>query len=297
MRARVHAAAVWLAMLAAGATPRRHSPVRAGQRAPAAHRGRLRQRAPHRARGPPVPPAVATSARAISPRRPHGCRRGGWPPPMRCGRSPAGRSRPCRCTASCSRSPTGARWRRCSPRWRTTARVVLAQPLQEFHTLTDASAGRRCRTTIRCTSLQTNLVTLGIARAHKRTQGEGVRVALIDTGGRPRAPGSRRAHRRQPLLRVRPAAGPAWLRHGTAMAGVIAAVANNHLGIVGIAPLARLEVFEACWQLAADTGRRRLQYLHAGAGAAGALASGAPIVNLSLAGPRTRCWRRWCRRA
>ena len=31
------------------------------------------------------------------------------------------------------------------------------------------------------------------------------------------------------------------------MAGLIAAVANNHIGIVGIAPMSQLEVFEACW--------------------------------------------------
>ena len=99
--------------------------------------------------------------------------------------------------------------------------------------------------------LQTNLVALGIERAHQRTQGAGVRIALIDTGVDGAHPdlSGRIAHTSSFI-----AAGarrPADLRHGTAMAGVIAAVANNHMGIVGIAPLARLEVFEACWQISA----------------------------------------------
>ena len=37
-------------------------------------------------------------------------------------------------------------------------------------------------------------------------------------------------------------------RHGTAVAGVIAALADNHLGIVGIAPDSRLIALKACWQ-------------------------------------------------
>lgn len=36
--------------------------------------------------------------------------------------------------------------------------------------------------------------------------------------------------------------------HGTAVAGIIAAAANNRIGIVGIAPQAELMVFKACWQ-------------------------------------------------
>ena len=61
------------------------------------------------------------------------------------------------------------------------AGIVLAQPLQEFHTLTDAAAPLPAAYNDPLYDLQTNLTTLGIARAHARTQGAGLKVALIDT--------------------------------------------------------------------------------------------------------------------
>jgi subtilisin family serine protease len=164
--------------------------------------------------------------------------------------------------------------------------VVLAQPLQEFHTLTDpqpASAGGAAYNDP-LYDLQTNLTALGIARAHQRAQGAGVRVALIDTGVDASHPdlSGRVLHRSSFLLT--PSSSAASLRHGTAMAGVIAAVANNHIGIVGVAPLAQIEVYEACWQVAPGDAATCNTFTLARALAA-ALASGAPLVNLSLAGP------------
>jgi hypothetical protein len=162
-------------------------------------------------------------------------------------------------------------------------RVVLAQPLQEFHTLTGPEAAATYNDPLY--AMQTNLVTLGIARAHERTQGQGVRIALIDTGVDAAHPDlAGRILESHSYVSGRPHA-PAWLRHGTAMAGVIAAVANNHVGIVGIAPLARLEVFEACWQLVADQDGAACNTFTLAQALAGALASGAPVVNLSFAGP------------
>jgi subtilisin family serine protease len=164
------------------------------------------------------------------------------------------------------------------------ARVLLAQPLQQFHTLTDANA-QGVSYNDPLYDLQTNLVALGIARAHARAQGAGVRVALIDTGvdsGHPDLTG-RIAGTHSYLASA--ALSPAWLRHGTAMAGVIAAVANNHVGIVGIAPLAQLEIFEACWQLEPGKDAAACNTFTLAQALAGALASGAPLVNLSFAGP------------
>ena len=69
------------------------------------------------------------------------------------------------------------------------------------------------------------------------------------------------------------------------MAGLIAAVANNHIGIVGIAPRAELEVFEACWQLEPDSDAAACNTFTLARALAAAFASGAPLVNLSLAGP------------
>jgi len=186
------------------------------------------------------------------------------------------------------------------------SRVMLAQPLQEFHTLTGADAGASTAAAAASTAasasttagaaatpayndplydLQTNMTALGIARAHQRTQGAGVRIALIDTGVDASHPDLRGRVVRTHSFLATPAASGSALRHGTAMAGVIAAVANNHIGIVGIAPLAQIEVFEACWQLAPASDAAACNTFTLARALAGALASGAPLVNLSFAGP------------
>jgi subtilisin family serine protease len=177
--------------------------------------------------------------------------------------------------------------------------VVLAQPLQEFHTLADPQATNEGTAPASSTpaspasapyndplyDLQTNLLALGIARAHQRAQGAGVRIALIDTAVDANHPDlAGRVARRQSFL-LNPASSDTTLRHGTAMAGVMAAVANNHLGIVGIAPLAQIEVYEACWQVAPASDAALCNTFTLARALAAALASGAPLVNLSLAGP------------
>ena len=162
--------------------------------------------------------------------------------------------------------------------------VALAEPMSEFHTLSDTKP-----TTAPYNDplydLQTNLTALGIASAHEHTQGAGVRIALIDTGVDTRHPDlhGRIAHTRS-FVDER-AASPASYRHGTAMAGLIAAVANNHIGIVGIAPLAELEVFEACWQLRPDSDEAVCNTFTLAKALAAALDAGIPLVNLSIAGP------------
>ncbi len=181
-----------------------------------------------------------------------------------------------------------ARWRRCWPRCRKDSRSeVLAQPsLQQFHTLTGAAAPAAAPYNDPLYDLQSNLTTLGVARAHARTQGAGLKVALIDTAVDVNHPDLRgrivRSHSYLP--EGTPVAGS--LRHGTAMAGIIAAVANNHLGIVGIAPQAQIEVFAACWQQAPDADAASCNTFTLAQALAGAIASGAPLVNLSIAGPR-----------
>ncbi len=160
--------------------------------------------------------------------------------------------------------------------------VVLAQPLQEFHSLTsDADA----RYNDPLYDLQTNLAVLGIPRAHERTQGAGVRVALIDTGVDALHPDLTGRIARVRSFVPGPAPPATALRHGTAMAGVIAAVANNHIGIVGVAPAVRIEVFAACWQLEAASDAAACNTFTLAQALAAALASGAPLVNLSIGGP------------
>ena len=161
--------------------------------------------------------------------------------------------------------------------------VLLAEPLAEFRTLTAADESARYNDPLY--DLQTNLAALGIARAQEHAQGEGVRIALIDTAVDTAHPDLAGRIARTHSYLATPATAAAS-RHGTAMAGLMSAVANNHLGIVGIAPRAQLEVYEACWQLQADADAAACNTFTLAQALAAALASGAPLVNLSIAGPR-----------
>jgi subtilisin family serine protease len=164
------------------------------------------------------------------------------------------------------------------------SRVSLAQPLQEFHTLSDATAAPPPYNDP-LYDLQTNLSALGIAQAHERTQGAGVRIALVDTAVDTAHPDLAGRIVSTHSFVPAPARGSDATRHGTAMAGVMTAVANNHIGIVGIAPRAQIEVFEACWQLAPAQDAAVCNTFTLARALAAAIAAGAPLVNLSVAGP------------
>jgi len=182
------------------------------------------------------------------------------------------------------------------------SRVLLAQPLQEFHTLTGAAsaAGATAAAAANAAAgaaapagaayndplydMQTNMATLGIARAQKRAQGAGVRIAVIDTGVDLAHPDLHGASLRSRSF-LDESAAAASLRHGTAMVGLIAAVANNHVGIVGLAPRAHVEVLEACWQLSPASDAAACNTFTLARALAAALASDVQLVNLSVAGP------------
>lgn len=155
------------------------------------------------------------------------------------------------------------------------ARVESVQPLATFATLeshyNDPYRG-----------LQRNLDELAVEAAHVGSRGSGVRIAVVDTGVDARHPDLDPAR-----IVVHDYVGTAPVapeRHGTEIAGVIAAVANNRLGIAGIAPAATVYVLRACWHPAADAGATCNTFTLAQA-LAGALAVRADVINLSLAGP------------
>ena len=157
-------------------------------------------------------------------------------------------------------------------------RVKLTQPLQTFATRTedynDPYVG-----------LQRGFQQMDVADAHPWSRGEGVKIAIIDTG----------ADIQHPDLRDRIAAAANFVdaddtqfrrdRHGTEMAGVIAAVANNREGIVGVAPNARLLIFKACWQAQSDADAARCNSFTLARALAAAFDAHAQVINLSLAGP------------
>lgn len=157
-------------------------------------------------------------------------------------------------------------------------RVRLAQPLQSFATRTENYNDPYV-------ALQRGFAQMDVAGAHPWSRGEGVKVAIIDTG----------ADLRHPDLRDNVATAANFVdsddqqfqrdRHGTEMAGVIAAVANNGVGIVGIAPAAHLLLFKACWQTRIDADAAQCNSFTLARALVAALDAHAQIVNLSLAGP------------
>jgi hypothetical protein len=77
-------------------------------------------------------------------------------------------------------------------------------------------------------------------------------------------------------------------QHGTGVAGIIAAIADNNQGIVGVAPGAQLMGLRACWQLATppDGGSGTIcDSLSLAKALEFAITHDAQIINLSLSGP------------
>jgi len=162
--------------------------------------------------------------------------------------------------------------------------VALAEPMSQFHTLSDS---QQTSTPYNdpLYDLQTNLAALGIANAHEHTQGAGIRIGLIDTGVDTKHPDLQgRIARARSFVDTQVTSAGSY-RHGTAMAGLIAAVANNNVGIVGIAPQAQLEVFAACWQLKPDNDAAVCNTFTLAKALAAALDAGIPLINMSIAGP------------
>ena len=125
-----------------------------------------------------------------------------------------------------------------------------------------------------------------LADLHQIATGKGVSVAVIDSmidGAHPDLAGQIRS--RENFVEGR---SDTPERHGTGVAGVIAAVENNGLGIAGIAPRARLMALRACWQSApsrADTYDTVCDTLGLAEALHFAILHNAQVINLSLSGP------------
>lgn len=161
---------------------------------------------------------------------------------------------------------------------KTEPRVRLAQPMGVFETRSETYNDPYV-------GLQSGFKQLDVADAHGLSRGEGVRVAVIDTGldinhpdlgnkvvaTRDLVGGTAEQFRRD--------------RHGTEVAGVIGALANNHLGIVGVAPGVKLIALKACWQLTDDTDAARCNSFTLAKALSAAIDLKSQVVNLSLGGP------------
>jgi subtilisin family serine protease len=157
-------------------------------------------------------------------------------------------------------------------------RVESAQRVQAFQTLSRPAWDYDDT----YTGLQHGLEVMDVFAAHQFSRGEGVRVAIVDSLAD--AEHEDLSGRVQKLSLYLGAGQLQDAGHGTAVASVIAATANNARGIVGVAPESVLEVYVACWSEGAA--------LHAVcdsftlARALDAIVDSRPdVLNLSLVGP------------
>lgn len=160
----------------------------------------------------------------------------------------------------------------------TDRRVASAQPVNLFHTQAGPYNDPYSH-------LQHGLTTLHLPQAHALATGRGVRVAVIDTGvdfDHPELAGRVRKANNFVSFGEPTFTGDV---HGTAVAGVIAADANNREGIVGIAPEAEILALKACWPEATGSRQAACNTYTLAQAIESALAEGAQVLNLSLAGP------------
>jgi len=123
-----------------------------------------------------------------------------------------------------------------------------------------------------------------LAQLHQWATGRGVRVAVVDSAIQADHPDlAQQVADRLNLVAERADSGEL---HGTAVAGIIAARADNHVGIAGVAPLARILALRACWQAAA--GETLCTSLSLARALSAAIERDAAIINLSLGGPPDR---------
>jgi subtilisin family serine protease len=125
-----------------------------------------------------------------------------------------------------------------------------------------------------------------LADLHRIASGRGTKVAVIDSGidgSHPDLAGQLLVNRN--FVSGRPLVGE---QHGTAVAGIIAAKADNRIGIAGVAPGAKLLGLRACWQASSSTACDTLSLAKA---LYFAVQNRADVINLSLSGPDAKLLR------
>ncbi len=128
-----------------------------------------------------------------------------------------------------------------------------------------------------------------LADLHQIASGRGTRIAIVDSGidaGHPDLAGQLLANRNfvagQPFVAE---------QHGTAVAGIIAAKANNRLGIAGVAPGTKLLGLRACWQLKGPAASTSCDTLSLAKALYFAAESRPDVINMSLSGPDAKLLR------
>lgn len=159
--------------------------------------------------------------------------------------------------------------------------VETAQPLNLFYTLADAAPTSNDP----YLDLQPALKVMQISESHRWATGKGVRVAVIDTGVDTHHPDLRdRVVGIRNFVDRNESAFNADV-HGTAVAGVIAATANNGVGLVGVAPESDVLGLKACWETDRVQSGAHCSSFTLAKALNFAIDQQVDVINLSLGGP------------
>jgi subtilisin family serine protease len=157
--------------------------------------------------------------------------------------------------------------------------VAWSQPLQDYHTLGSPRAAADPLFPAQPAASEWHL-----AELHRLVTGKGVTVAIIDSKIETMHPDlSGQVTVSQDFLSAKPSPPE---DHGTGVAGVIGAKPDNGIGIVGVAPGARLMALRACSE--ARGGVSTCDTLSLAKALQFALERGADVINMSLSGPPDR---------
>ncbi|MEM7255673.1 MAG: S8 family serine peptidase [Pseudomonadota bacterium] len=157
--------------------------------------------------------------------------------------------------------------------------VVLAQRNSEFRNFGKGSQDKYSR-------LQYGLDFLGARAVHAVATGMDIKVGVVDTGI-----DSTHADLKGAIAMSKnfvASTGNDKERHGTAVAGVIAARAGNGHGIVGVAPNASLVSARACWYGGPPDGVATCSSWSLARAIDYSIEVGVDVLNLSFGGPRDR---------
>ncbi len=154
----------------------------------------------------------------------------------------------------------------------THSEVAWAQPMNEFHAQGHADP---------LYALQPAAAQWHLDELHAIATGRRVHVAIIDSGVDDTHPDLAQAVQ----ARANFVDDRAWVAelHGTAVAGLVAARADNGIGMVGIAPEAQLYALRACWEVSAS--RTLCNSLSLAKALSFAIERKADVINMSLSGP------------
>lgn len=158
--------------------------------------------------------------------------------------------------------------------------VALVQRLQSFQAL--ASSESHSDPYV---NLQTGFNLMGLAELHKVSTGRGVRIALVDSGVDLEHPDLKGQIQYSENVAPEPQDHNLADMHGTAVAGVLSARADNGIGIAGIAPDAEVLAFRACWPDKPGALAARCNSFTLALALNQAIRMNSRIINLSLSGP------------